>query len=140
MARLNAPKERQANAMATAALQAREKRGESIPDDKRSKEFTKELVKARLIVGAKRKEIEITDREWAAIQAGAISSQRLKDILDKADIDKIKQMATPRRDNSLRPSQVSIIKAMERSGYTNSEIAKRLGVSSSTVVKYLKGD
>ena len=139
-ARLNAPKERQANAMATAALQAREKRGESIPDDKRSKEFTKELVKARLVVGAKRKEIEITDREWAAIQAGAISSQRLKDILDKADIDKVKKMATPRRDNSLRPSQISIIKAMERSGYTNSEIAKRIGVSSSTVVKYLKGD
>ena len=64
----------------------------------------------------------------------------MKDILDKADIDKVKQMATPRKDNSLRPSQISIIKAMERSGYTNSEIAKRLGVSSSTVVKYLKGD
>lgn len=139
-AKVNKPKERRANAMATAAIQARQKRGEDIPKEKMSKEHARELVKARLIVGAKRQEISITDKEWEAIQAGAISSQRLSDILDSADIDKIRKRATPRRENTLRPSQISLIKSLEKSGYTNTQIAERIGVSASTVVKYLKGE
>ena len=97
-----------------------------------------ELSKARLQVGAKRTPIVLTDREWEAIQAGAISSTKLAQIIGHVDADELKQRATPRTNSSLSQSQVSKIKAMKASGYTTAEIAKSVGVSSSTVSKYLK--
>ena len=59
----------------------------------------KELVKARAQVGASGKDsrIEITDREWDAIQAGAISDNKLSQILNHTDVEKIKERATPRQ-------------------------------------------
>lgn len=83
--------------------------------------------------------IEITDREWEAIQAGAISENTLKKILNNTDIDKLRERATPRVTNSLNSAQVSRAKALAASNYTLAEIAQKLGVSTSTVNKYLKG-
>ncbi|MEI2420381.1 helix-turn-helix domain-containing protein, partial [Arthrospira platensis SPKY2] len=77
-------------------------------------------------------------KEWEAIQAGAISPNKLKSILDNADMDVIKQMATPRTTNGLSPAKVNHIATLRASGYTTAEIAQKLGVSSSTIIKYLK--
>ena len=58
-----------------------------------------------------------------------------------ADIDKVRQLATPRSIMKLTPSKISRLKLMAESGnYTNMDIAQALGISSSTVNKYLKGD
>lgn len=83
--------------------------------------------------------IEITDREWEAIQAGAISENKLKQILNNTDADALRQRATPRATTTLSQAKINRIKAMSNSNYDLNEIAKALGVSPSTVSKYLKG-
>ena len=95
-------------------------------------------MKARNAVGAKRHPIEITPREWEAIQAGAVSENELAKILTHADIDVVRELSTPREKLTLSQAKINKMKAMATSGYTTSDIAKALGVSSSTVLKYIK--
>lgn len=90
-------------------------------------------------VARRDRDIEISDKEWAAIQAGAISENTLKKILNNTNIDTLRQRATPKATSSLSSAQVSRIKALSASNYTLNEIANKLGVSTSTVSKYLKG-
>ena len=80
-----------------------------------------------------------TDDEWNAIQAGAISESVLKKILDNTDVDKLRQRAMPKSTNTLSPAKINRIKALSNSNYDIGQIAKILGVSTSTVSKYLKG-
>ena len=97
------------------------------------------LAQARSSVGAKRSNIEITDKEWDAIQAGAISENKLTQILNNTNTDTIRQRATPRASTTLSTAKQNRIAALSASGYSTSEIAEALGVSSSTVSKYLNG-
>ena len=90
-------------------------------------------------VARRDRDIQISDREWEAIQAGAISESTLKKILNNTDIDKLRQRATPRTYNTLSTAQINRAKALSASNYTLAEIANKLGVSTSTVSKYLKG-
>lgn len=83
--------------------------------------------------------INITDKEWEAIQSGAISENYLKRILDNTDIDKLRERATPRATKTISTAKINQIIAMSAS-YTNAEIAEKLGVSPSTVSKVLKGE
>lgn len=99
------------------------------------------IAKRRQEVGSvtrRERNINIEPKEWEAIQAGAISENYLKRILDNTDIDKLREYATPRSSKELSPAKVNQIKAMNAS-YTIAEIADKLGISSSTVSKYLKG-
>lgn len=135
----NTPFERQAQALANAELKAKK---EAYPELKTDKKQLKKigqqaLTRARTKVGAHRNNIEITDKEWEAIQAGAVSDNILKQILDHTDIDSLRSRATPRSQSVMSPAKVSRAKSMRASGYTNAEIAKALGVSASTVSKYL---
>ena len=89
----------------------------------------------------KDRSIKITDRQWEAIQAGAISETKLNNILKNTDVDVLRERATPRSSgNSLSTAQVNRIKRLADSNYTLSEIANKMGVSPTTVTKYLKGD
>ena len=45
------------------------------------------LAEARVRYGAKKDPVDITDKEWEAIQAGAIHTQMLRDILNNTDKD-----------------------------------------------------
>ena len=90
-------------------------------------------------VSRKTRNIKVTDREWEAIQAGAIHESTLKKILNNADADDLRQRATPKASTTLSQSKINRIKALSASNYTLSEIAAKLGVSTSTVSKYLKG-
>lgn len=98
------------------------------------------ITKYRTEVGSvsrRKRNIDITEKEWEAIQAGAISENVLKRILNNTDIDRLRELATPRTTTTLSNAKVNKIKAMSAS-YTTAEIAKILGISSSTVSKYLK--
>lgn len=98
--------------------------------------------KAREEVGAvsrRNRNIEITDKEWEAIQAGAISETQLKKILNNTDIDKLRERAMPKTTTTVSPAKINRIKAMSKSNYTIDQIAKQMGLSPSTVSKYLKG-
>ena len=89
-------------------------------------------------VSRRERNIKITDQEWAAIQAGAISESKLVRILNNADIDELRERAMPKRTSTLSVAQKNRIKALSASNYTLAEIAKKIGVSTSTVSKYLK--
>ena len=97
------------------------------------------LVEARAKVGAdgKSARITISDDEWEAIQAGAITSSKLDRIMNHTDMDRLRELATPRTSRALTQGQTNRIRAMKLSGYTNAEIADALHVSSSTVTAYL---
>lgn len=138
LALLNAPRERQAQVMAKAEVEAKKKAYPDMTRSEISKASNQALANARVRVGAKRTTVDITDKEWEAIQAGAISENILTQILNHTDKDKLRERATPRANNALPPSKISLIKAYSASGHTNDEIAKALGISTSTVIKYLK--
>lgn len=134
----NAPKERQAQTMANAVVQAKKKDNPDMSNKEIKKAGQQALDQARRKVGAKKEQINITEKEWEAIQAGAVSTNKLKQILDNADMDKVKQLATPRKNNSLSSQNISRINSLRSNGYTTSEIADKLGISTSTVIEALK--
>ncbi len=135
----NAPRERQAQVIANAAVNAKKQANPDMKPGEIKKLSQQELTRARATVGAKRETIKITDREWEAIQAGAISENKLMQILNNADIDDLRQRATPKNMTSLSTAKINKISSMNASGYSTAEIADALGISTTTVSKYLKG-
>jgi DNA-binding CsgD family transcriptional regulator len=133
----NAPRERQAQTMANAVVAAKKQDNPGMTSGEIKKASQQALTQARAAVGAKRETIKITDREWEAIQAGAISENKLTQIIDNVDIDSLRQRATPRATTSLSQAKQAKIASMNASGYSTSEIAEALGVSTSTVSDYL---
>lgn len=134
----NAPRERQAQTMANATVAAKKQDNPGMTSGEIKKASQQALTQARAAVGAKRETIKITDREWEAIQAGAISENKLIQIIDNVDIDSLRQRATPRATTTLSTAKQNKIATMNASGYSTSEIAEALGVSTSTVSDYLK--
>ena len=140
IALLNAPKERQAQVIANSVVASKKKEYPDLTKKEIKKISQQALSEAREQVGSKREPVKISDREWEAIQAGAISPTKLKQIIDNSDLDRLRELATPRSSkNTISPAKENKIKAMIASGYTNAEIADAIGVSSSTVAKYIKG-
>ena len=138
---LNTTKERAAQRMANAEVAAKTKGKEIKPADKK-KMAQQALTKYRTEVGSvarRNRSIDITDKEWEAIQAGAITENTLKKILNNTDIDVLRQKATPKATTTLSSAKINRIKAMSASNYTLEEIAKALGVPTSTVYGYAKG-
>lgn len=144
-AELNRPKERQATIVAGTVVDAKIKEY-NLDYKKDKKEINKlnqsALAAARVRYGASKKKtaIDITDREWEAIQKGAINSTTIKKVLDNTDEKKLKERAMPRTSLSISPAKQSQIQSMKLAGYTIKEISESLGYSVSTVSKYLKGE
>ena len=144
---LNKIKERSAQRKANAEISTKKKayfeaNGEELKGETLRKLSQQALNKYRQEVGSisrRDRNIEITDKEWVAIQAGAISENTLKRILAATDIDKLRQRATPKLVNTLSQAQINRAKAMAASNYTLDDIAKKLGVSPSTISKHLRG-
>ena len=136
----NAPKERQAQLIANSIIKAKLATMENVTEEKENKIKQQSLSRARKQVGAKRTPIEITPNEWKAIQAGAISKTMLEEIIKHVDSTTLKQLAMPRSSVTLSDAKVKRLKGMSDRGYTTNEIAQALGISTSTVVKYLKGE
>ena len=138
---LNTTRERAAQRKANAEINAKKQANPDIKPGDLKKTSQQALTKYRNEVGSvsrKKRSILITDREWEAIQAGAISENKLKQILDNTDVDSLRQRATPRTTSTLSTAKINRIKAMSNSNYSLSEIANALGVSPTTVSNYLK--
>ena len=141
IAELNKTRERAAQRMSNVEIDKKLKSGQLEKSDVK-KASQRAISKYRDEVGAvarKNRNIEISDRQWEAIQAGAVSESILKRVLNNTDTDRLRELATPRSTSSLSNAKVSRIKALSASNYTVGEIAKKLGVSTSVVSKYLKG-
>lgn len=100
------------------------------------------LNEARRRVGTNKKDrkIDITDKEWEAIQSGAISSSKINTILANSDKDRLRQLATPRKENTISSTKIARIQHLIAAdpNATYAEIADQVGVSASTVAKYAK--
>ena len=145
VALLNKPKERQAQRMANTEVDSKVRNSKVEVDKGDLKKMRQQAIsKYRREVGAVKRSdrnINITDREWEAIQSGAISETKLFQILNNTDTDRLRVLATPKTSKTLSNYKVNKIKAMQASGnYSISEIAQAIGCSSSTVSKYLKGE
>lgn len=132
----NAPRERQAQLAANSEVKAMKRANPGMTQKEIKKQGQLALSRARTRYGAQRHPIDITERGWQAIQAGAFSESTLSRILRFADIDQVRTYATPRSTTTLSGGKQARIKAMKASGYTTAEIATALGVSPSTVSKY----
>lgn len=133
----NAPRERQAQVIANSVVDAKKKDNPDMTKAEVKKASQQALTRARVSVGAQRTPVNITDKEWEAIQAGAISENKLAQILNNTDIDRIRELATPRTRNTVSQGKVNRIKALSASGYTTAEIAEAVGLSTSAVRNYL---
>lgn len=139
-ARMNQPLERKAQSVANIRVSSMVASNPELKENNKALKKIKdqELKRARVLMGAKRTTITITDKEWEAIQAGAISNQKLKDMLKYIDVDSLAEKAMPRDGMVLTPSKKAMIKARVNSGYTIAEIAESMNLSPTTVSKALE--
>lgn len=139
----NSPRERQAQALANSEIEAKL---ESNPDLNNSPKDLKKfkdlaLKRARETVGAKRTPIEITDKEWEAIQAGAITKTTLKGVLRFADSTSVKSRAMPRNTKTLNTAQTATLISRYNSGnYTPAQLAAAYGISVSAVYGIVRNE
>ena len=142
----NKVRERAAVRMANVEISNKKKAAEEAGEPLKNKDIKKAaqqaMTKYRQEVGSvarRDRNIKITDREWEAIQAGAVHENTLKRILNNADADSLRERAMPKPSTTLSSVKISKIKAMSASNATLQQIADALNVSVSTVSKYLKG-
>ena len=138
----NKPKERKAMLIANANIKAKiqEQGLDPTIDKKEIKKISSvEMQRARDSVGAsgRKSKVTFTDREWEAVQAGAISDNMLTKFLNSSDSDEIVKRAMPKNVAVMTSAKMSKANAMLRSGYSYSEIAKACGVPESTVYSAL---
>ena len=137
IAKMNAPKERQAQALANSTVRAELDAHPEYDNDAVKKAKSRALEYARAVTGAGKQSIDISDKEWDAIQAGAISDTKVREILANTDIDKLRERAMPRTNTGMSTAKIQRAQSMLDRGYTWEEIASSLGVSISTIQKAL---
>lgn len=139
-AQRNKPLERQAQLITAAVVKSKIAANPELKDDEehRKKIQQQALKEARDRTGAHKSDIYITDKQWEAIQSGAIHKTRLEAILDAADSDRVKELALPRSTNEVSPSVISRAKSMQASGATQAEIADALNLSTTKVNSILR--
>lgn len=146
VAKMNKPLERKAQLLVGEIMRSKKADNPGMDSDTEKKERSKALVYARNAVGADKTaaSVKITDSEWNAILSGACSSNLLNDIFNNTDLDRLKQLATPKENKGLSASQIARIHAYSNikdangnSAYTIQEIADSLGISPTTVEKYI---
>lgn len=146
IAKKNAPKERLAQTKSDAEIKQKMreyklKNGTDMPGDDEKKLRRQTIAKYRAAFGSGKNNvlIDITDKEWEAIQNHAVSFSKMNDILNNTDMDKVKQRALPRNNGGTVPaSKISRMKNLINNGYPISEVADMMSVSPSTIRKYVK--
>lgn len=145
-AEMNIVRERAATRQAAYVVSTKKKAAKEAGEKLKAKDLTKAgqqaVTKARQDMGSltrKERNINITDDEWTAIQAGAISENMLKRILNNADPDQLRQRSMPKETKTISDSIKLRAQAMSAS-YTLEQIADKLGISKSSVYKIVKGE
>lgn len=134
----NRPLERQAVVIANANIRAKRQSNPNLDKKQVKRLKSLSLQEARNRIGASGKKVDITDIEWEAIQAGAISNNKLVQILDKADSKRVLELATPKRKLLMNTASTARAKALLANGATRAEVAKALGVSLTTLDEGIK--
>jgi DNA-binding NarL/FixJ family response regulator len=135
----NAPLERQAQLIANANVSQKRQANPNMAKEDVKKVQNQALAEARSRTGAGKQRIVLSQSEWDAIQAGAISNHKLEQILNNADLDTVKKLATPKSELLMTTTKTQRATQMLSSGYTQIEVADALGVSLSTLKASLSG-
>jgi len=135
----NKPLERKAQLVANKIYREKLKGNPSMDAADKKRLRGQVLTEARTRLNAKKPEIEITPKEWTAIQLGAVSHHTVTRIIKSANQEMLKQLAIPRTAYVMTTAKVSKANAMAAVGYTPAEIAFALGVSATTVTNTLGG-
>lgn len=141
-AKKNTIREREATRRASSELKRKKELNPDLKGEDERKLGQRLMNKYRQETGAiprRERSINITDKEWEAIQAGAISENKLKEILDNSNPDILRERAMPSNRKQLTTAQINRIKAMSNSNFTLAEIAKKMNVSTSAISNVLKG-
>ena len=128
-AQANAPQERQVKLQAEKYFI--ETGGYNRDKDSRKKYATQVTDASReMVVGKKSAgRLEITDKEWEAINNNAISPTKTVRILTYADMDAVREKATPYESRVLTSNKAARARSMRANGKTWAEISEALGVS-----------
>lgn len=135
----NRPRERNAQILANHLIAQQKAAHPDMDSDEVKKLRVRALNEARRRTGAGKELIEISDREWDAIQAGAISNNKLEKILRNTDMEAIKARATPRTQVLMSSTKAARAQQMLAAGYTQADVAEAIGVSLTTLKTNLKG-
>lgn len=133
IATANAPLERQAQAIQNQLYQTLVRENPQMDKADKKKLRHVALKQARAMTGADKADIKISDGEWAAIQAGAISPDRLNKILRATDLDRVRELAMPKPSRLMSGPKVNRARSMLAAGATQAEVARALGVSLTTL-------
>lgn len=139
LAKKNAPRERQAQLATDVKIKAKIADNPEMKEDEIKKAKAQILAQERVRYGAKRQAVNFTDKEWEAVQKGAVSENTFMQLLTYADADKVRKLATPRASVSVNSAKESRIRTLKANGATLAEIAEATGLSTSTVSKVLRG-
>lgn len=129
----NAPLERKAQSLAGAQSRAMIEASPGMDKTQKKRIEAQSLAEMRIRVGAKKIKIEITPKQWQAIQEGAVADSVLRTILDNADMDVVRSFALPKTERLMSSVKIRRAKTMLESGYTRTEVAGQLGVSLTTL-------
>ena len=133
----NAPLERQAQLLANSKYSVLKYNNPDWDEEHKKRAKGMCLEEAREKVGAKKEYVTFTDREWEAINAGAISKSMLRSLLDNAKPEEVKARAMPRQKVSMSPAKVARAELLLANGHTQSEVAEILDVSVTTLMRSL---
>lgn len=136
----NAPLERQVHLVGNKQLELRKAANPDMEPKQIKKLKGQILNDMRERIGASKQRIDITQREWEAIEAGAISNSMLSQILNNTNLDIVQAYATPRTKTLMSESKIARARIYQQQGRTLSQIADMLGISVSTLSNALKGE
>jgi len=129
----NAPLERAAQRIATTLVTQAKQATPHMEDEEIKKVKRLAVDEGRRRTGAEKVRIKITQNEWNAIQAGAISNDKLEKILYNADTESVRVLALPKHAFKMTSSNRARAQTMLASGYTQAEVADALGVGLTTL-------
>jgi hypothetical protein len=133
IAEKNAPLERQAQLLANTWTSQKRQANPNMEAEEVKKIKQQHLNEARNRTGAGKERIKVTQSEWDAIQAGAISTNKLEKIISNADGDTIKALALPKESTRMTGTMLRRAQSMLDSGYTQAEVADHLGIGLTTL-------
>lgn len=146
ISKINAVLERRAVRATTMIVDERRKNyperyNQKTPDGKAHlKKMRSQVLNQQRAILNKAKAFDITDREWEAIQSGALRKTKVKEIIDRANQESVKSHALPKDTSytTMTPANISHAKAMLNAGYTQAEVAEMYGISTTTLRKNIK--
>jgi hypothetical protein len=143
LAERNAPLERQAQLLTSVYVSQAKRSHPDMDRDEIKKVKRQYLNEARIRTHppgqASKQKIDITTKEWQAIQAGAIAPSKLKDIITNSDLDRVRELALPKRVTMMSPSKIRRAQTMLKNGHTQADVADALGVGVTTLKVALSG-